>query len=118
MEMRTKVRRDLKLRLDELESRDALLSARERHVLSLILRGRLNKSMARELHVTERTIENVRGRLMKKFHVNSIAELVVAATELRILRSIQNDDTSMSYPATRLSESRKRIDIPSTNGEC
>lgn len=54
----------------------ARLSPGEREVLHLILEGKLNREIARELGLSTRTIEDRRARLMKKMSVKSLAEVV------------------------------------------
>lgn len=53
------------------------LTPREREVMGLVVRGRLNKQIAMELGTVEQTIKVHRGRVMKKMGVESVAELVV-----------------------------------------
>ena len=57
-------------------TRLARLSAREREVLDQVLTGRLNKQIAGELGIAEKTVKVHRGRLMAKMQVRSVAELV------------------------------------------
>ena len=57
-------------------SRVALLSKRERQVLEQVLRGRLNKQIAFDLNIAEKTVKVHRGRVMEKMEAGSIAELV------------------------------------------
>jgi len=52
------------------------LSERERTVLRGIVAGRLNKQIAAELDLSERTIKTCRADLMRKFGAHSLAELV------------------------------------------
>ncbi len=52
------------------------LSAREREVLQHVLRGRLNKQIAADLGVVEKTIKVHRRHIMEKMMVHSVAELV------------------------------------------
>lgn len=54
----------------------SVLTDREREVLQLIAEGRSTKRIARELFVSPKTIEWHRSQLMKKLHIESIAELV------------------------------------------
>ncbi|MDF0487543.1 LuxR C-terminal-related transcriptional regulator [Sphingomonas sp. H39-1-10] len=56
------------------------LSARERDVLDGVVRGLTNKQIAIELGISHRTVENHRGRLMRKLRVGSAADLVAIAT--------------------------------------
>jgi FixJ family two-component response regulator len=68
-------RRD-RAHIDEINTRLARLTAREREVLDLVVAGRSNKQMAFRLHVSEKTIEAHRAQVMKKLDAESVAELV------------------------------------------
>ncbi len=61
--------------LDEFRRRVDTLSARERQVMSLAISGLLNKQIASRLGITERTVKEHRGRVMRKTDIDSIAEL-------------------------------------------
>jgi FixJ family two-component response regulator len=52
------------------------LSPRERQVMGQVTRGRLNKVIAAELGIGEKTVKVHRGRVMQKMGVRSVAELV------------------------------------------
>jgi RNA polymerase sigma factor (sigma-70 family) len=52
------------------------LTAREREVLDLMVKGKQNKQIAQELGVSPRTIEIHRSRVMEKMDAHSVAELV------------------------------------------
>lgn len=58
------------------EERLAKLTPGEREVLNLILEGKMNKEIAAELHLSTRTIEDRRAKLMKKMNAQCVAELV------------------------------------------
>jgi two-component system, LuxR family, response regulator FixJ len=60
----------------QVERRMARLTAAEREVLDLIMAGKLNKEIANQLHLSVRTVEDRRARLMKKMEADSVAELV------------------------------------------
>jgi FixJ family two-component response regulator len=60
------------------------LTPRERAVLNLVVQGRLNKQVAAELGLSEFTIKQHRGRLMRKMSVGSLAELVTMAARLKL----------------------------------
>ncbi|WP_394130781.1 response regulator transcription factor [Shewanella maritima] len=51
------------------------LTARERQVMEQVLAGKMNKVIAAELDIAQRTIELHRQRVMQKMQVNNIAEL-------------------------------------------
>jgi len=59
-----------------IERRLALLTAREREVLTHVVAGKLNKHIAADLGTVEKTVKVHRGRVMQKMGATSIAELV------------------------------------------
>jgi FixJ family two-component response regulator len=52
------------------------LSGRQREVMNHVVRGRLNKQIAFDLGITEKTAKVHRARVMEKMAVRSVAELV------------------------------------------
>jgi RNA polymerase sigma factor (sigma-70 family) len=66
------------------------LTPREREVLSLVVRGKLNKQIAHELGTSERTIKAHRHSIMQKFRVRSVAELVSIAEKLGLIAEPTN----------------------------
>lgn len=54
----------------------SLLTPREKEVFELVVMGYLNKQIAAQLNVCEKTIKVHRARVMKKMNVKSLAELV------------------------------------------
>jgi FixJ family two-component response regulator len=65
-----------------------LLTPRERQVFALVVTGMLNKQIACELGVVEKTVKVHRARVMEKMRAGSVAELVRLA-----------DATGFSAPA-------------------
>src|SRR5512143_274985 len=61
---------------DAIMGRLSLLSEREREVLEQVLQGRLNKQIAYELGIAEKTVKAHRGRVMEKMEAGTVAELV------------------------------------------
>jgi FixJ family two-component response regulator len=59
-----------------------LLAPRERQVMRLVVSGRLNKQIAHELGVSERTIKLHRSQVMRKMCAESLADLVKQAEKL------------------------------------
>jgi FixJ family two-component response regulator len=83
------LQKDLKIRsaaneLTNLKRRFALLTRRERQVLSHVVGGNLNKQIAFELDISERTVKAHRAQVMEKMKVNSLAELVRIAGKLGV----------------------------------
>ena len=58
------------------DSAYSVLTAREREVLQLIAEGLSTKAAAKELHVSPKTIEWHRCQIMRKLHIQSVAEMV------------------------------------------
>jgi FixJ family two-component response regulator len=73
-------RRELLLRFEE-------LSQRELQVLQHVVKGEMNKEIATELAINERTVKLHRTNLTRKLNVNSVAELTRLADEAGIFKS-------------------------------
>lgn len=68
--------------LADIQGRIDTLTAREREVMSLVVKGRLNKQIASELGTVEKTVKVHRARVMDKMQVDSVAELVRIAEKI------------------------------------
>lgn len=71
----------LRDRQRELRSRMDRLTPRDREVLVHVLRGQLNKEIAADLGVDERSVKRHRTSLMRKLEVDSVVALVLLARE-------------------------------------
>lgn len=60
----------------EIEDRYEALTPREREVFGLVITGMLNKQIAAQLGISEKTVKVHRARVMMKMQVVSVAELV------------------------------------------
>lgn len=75
------IARDAETRLQKaaaaaVEDRLASLTPREREVLDAVVAGRLNKQIAEELGIVEKTVKVHRARVMHKMGVRTLADLV------------------------------------------
>lgn len=61
---------------EAIEARVATLTPRERQVMALVAAGKLNKTVARELGISQRTVEIHRARVMEKMQARSVPALV------------------------------------------
>jgi FixJ family two-component response regulator len=68
-----------------LRARFGTLTPRERDVCDRVVAGKLNKQIAGDLGVSERTVKTHRARLMGKLEVKSVAELGQLSERLRHL---------------------------------
>jgi FixJ family two-component response regulator len=73
--------REARTHQDALRARFCKLSERELEVLSHVLRGRLNKQIAADLRINERTVKLHRSAIMAKVEVRAVAALAQMAQE-------------------------------------
>jgi FixJ family two-component response regulator len=66
----------------EVAKRQESLTTREREVMDLVVQGRLNKQIAHDLGVVEKTVKVHRARVMEKMQVRSVAALVHLVEQL------------------------------------
>lgn len=67
------------------------LTPREREVLRQVVAGRLNKQIAADLGITEKTIKVHRARVMEKMEAASLAQLVRKTLEVRAGAVFEDD---------------------------
>ncbi|HEX5132705.1 MAG TPA: response regulator [Candidatus Krumholzibacteria bacterium] len=88
--VRRALERDARERADRahrqsLRGRLASLTQREREVLALVVQGKLNKEIAAELGIHERTVKFHRTAITTKLEVQSVAQLTRLVQEAGIL---------------------------------
>jgi FixJ family two-component response regulator len=69
-------------KLSDLRARYEALTPREQAIFSRVTAGMLNKQIAIELCISERTVKAHRSRVMEKLNVQSLAELARIAEQL------------------------------------
>ncbi len=60
----------------DVQRRLACLTPREREVLEMLVKGEINKEIARKLGITVKTLAIHRARILEKMQANSLADLV------------------------------------------
>ena len=81
---RDRSRRAVVQSLEQIERLVDSLTRREREVFERVVVGMLNKQIAGELRITEKTVKAHRARVMRKMRVRSVAELARMAEKLDI----------------------------------
>lgn len=66
---------------ETIQARIVNLTPRELDVLGGVVRGKMNKEIAAELGIAEKTVKFHRGRMMSKMEVDSVADLVRACQQ-------------------------------------
>lgn len=74
------------VRSQEIVSRVASLSHRERQVLEGLIAGNSNKLIAREYNISPRTVEVYRANVMTKMQASSLSELIRLALRTGLLK--------------------------------
>ena len=72
--------------LHDLHCRLDVLSERELEVLSHVVRGKMNKEIAADLDINERTVKLHRTNITRKLKVHSVAELTSLAAEAGLFK--------------------------------
>jgi FixJ family two-component response regulator len=72
-------------RIEDIQERAKLLTPRQSQVFALVVTGMLNKQIASELGVGEKTVKAHRARVMEKMRAGSVAELVRLADGVGII---------------------------------
>ena len=106
-----------------LRGRYALLSQRERQVMSLVVTGLLNKQIGGELGISEITVKAHRGKVMRKMNVRTLVALVNSAGRLKLepytgqgrMKQVQSASPAASSSISALAWRRSDVSNPSMN---
>jgi len=71
-------------KLKAFKQRLSLLTWREHEVMKHVAQGKLNKTIAHDLGIAEKTVKNHRARVTEKLQVDSLAQLVRHLTEMQL----------------------------------
>ena len=87
--VRKAIEKDRKAKAERAEVHDILkrmerLTPREKEIVRYVITGMLNKQIALELDIAEKTVKVHRGRIMEKLRVDSVADLVRLAEKAGI----------------------------------
>ncbi len=61
------------------------LSARERQIMRMVVAGMSSAAIGQELHLSPKTVDTYRSRLMAKLGVHDLANLVRVAVRLGVI---------------------------------
>jgi two-component system, NarL family, nitrate/nitrite response regulator NarL len=70
---------------DEIIDKRYILTAREREIVTYIAKGLSHTEIGEKLCISPRTVDTHRTNLMRKLEVNSIAELIKLAMQLKLI---------------------------------
>lgn len=87
---RDRLARSQRMEIGELEERSETLTPREREVMRLVVAGLLNKQIATELSISEKTVNVHRSQIMQKMRAESLAELVRMDEKFRQIARAQS----------------------------
>ena len=71
----------------DLDAARERLSLREREVVQLLAEGKSNKEIGASLHISKRTVDHHRARIMDKLQIQSVGELVLYAVRNKIVEA-------------------------------
>ena len=85
---------ELRAHYEDLKNRFEPLTARESEVMKLVVKGSLNKQIAHELEISEKTVKAHRAKVMQKTGARSLASLVRLYFELEQSNGTDRDQPS------------------------
>lgn len=96
----------------DIEQRLRALTRREREVMHEIIRGRMNKQIAVELGIREKTVKVHRARVMSKMQVRSVSELVQLAIRGGVQTRFTFDEAEMAAGELTASLRESHFTVP------
>ena len=101
--------------MQELRSRYASLTPREREVMALVVSGLLNKQVGGELGISEITVKAHRGQVMRKMQADSLPALVTMAARLGLgpRSRVNGPRAAMAWRTTCSRPGRWSLNAPS-----
>jgi len=91
--VRAEQEKEQRAHLEKLHHRFQDLSDRELEVLSQVVQGKMNKEIAADLEINERTVKLHRTNLTRKLKVQSVAELTRLVDEAGLFKAEKNSRT-------------------------
>jgi FixJ family two-component response regulator len=85
------------VKLAELSRRWQSLTPREAEVIKLVVRGWLNKQIAGDLNISEKTVKVHRARAMEKMEVRSVARFIHIMSQLEQAGSVTKADNASDF---------------------
>lgn len=83
-----------RVRLGKIQERIETLTRRERQVMDGVVRGLLNKQIAAEMAIDEKTVKVHRGRMMSKMRVRCVPDLVRLVSGVAVEPVVRRLDVS------------------------
>ncbi|OUT61272.1 MAG: hypothetical protein CBB71_04815 [Rhodopirellula sp. TMED11] len=96
-----KVHRELMSRLQSLEVETRKLTLQERDVAERLLQGMMNRDIARELKVSDRTIERRRASIMKHLNAATTPQLVSKLVEHDLLATLMENNSEGNWQSAK-----------------
>jgi DNA-binding NarL/FixJ family response regulator len=91
----------LMMRLQLLEHAARRLNRQERDVAEKIMEGKLNRQIARELDISDRTVERRRAAILKHLNAATTPEVVSQLVERELLRRWLRASSDLQWQSAR-----------------
>jgi FixJ family two-component response regulator len=95
--------RQARVQIEEHHARFETLTKREREILAHVVAGKLNKQIAFDLNIGERTVKAHRASIVRKLNMRSLADLVRFAEAIQIRPPSTSQSKSETAPQIQAS---------------